>query len=176
LYRIETYQTKDIKTALYKSIIEFDKRNMEPILTAANIPFDESMRKKNFENNDTIIIAFGDNGKIIGYLEYGRHQKNPKNIYIPSIQIKKEFRSGKLVWDLIIKAVRLLRNETFDRITCNVHTMNPAAVSIYKKLGFQIETIPGNDSLLRAYAGYEIFSSSMIEWLERRECKEYIKI
>jgi L-amino acid N-acyltransferase YncA len=172
LYCIKKYQTKTlVNSKLYDSIIAFDRLNMRAILEEVHVEFDETMRKANFNNNDIIYIASNNEKKIIGYLEYGRHKNNPENIYIPSIQIEKEFRRGKLIWDLLYNARIDLLEEDFNKISCNVHKSNKEAINIYRKLGFKIEEIPGNEVLLRVYSGKEILINPIFEWLGNRKSK-----
>ncbi|HEX8287389.1 MAG TPA: hypothetical protein VF556_05305 [Pyrinomonadaceae bacterium] len=51
---------------LAEKIVEFDRRNKQPIFEKAGIEFPEEKRRRGLENNPTFIIAFEPGAQIAG--------------------------------------------------------------------------------------------------------------
>ena len=159
--------------SMIERIIQFDKVNMKEILEAEKLPFDESKRRENFVKNDTLIIVEEDAGEIIGYVEYGPSQNEPDSYYIVSIQIAKDYRNSfTVIANLLYHAKNDLELKGFKKLTCNVHSKNTNAIRMYKKLGFEVCSIPGNDNILRAVVESSIIESRFIKFLENRFCNK----
>ena len=171
IYKVKS---KEIETNLVEKIIEFDKENMKEVLERASLPFDEERRRLNFANDDTLIIIEEDTGEIIAYLEYGVKENSLDSYYIVSLQIRDNYRNSFIIMaNLLFKAKKDLEINGFKKITCNVHIKNKTAVELYKRLGFEICTIPNNDKLLYVYADNSIFESKLVKLLEKHFNKTY---
>ena len=159
-----------LETGLAEQILEFDRENMREILSQAGIDFPEEKRRKGFENNPTVIIAF-ENETIVGYLEYCRNWGDPEQIYFSSLQIDPRHRRGFVLAKLIGKAKEYLMGERFTKIVTGVQKNNHHAVRLYKELGFQIEENPNNEKSYAVTGGKEILNNERILSIMRRLLK-----
>jgi hypothetical protein len=150
-----------IDSGLGERILEFDKKNMGPLLEKAGLEFPEERRRKGSESNPTFIIAF-DNEDILGYLEYLRSWNDPNYIYVGSIQIAETKRNTRLILELIDKFRGLVAGEEFIGFEANVQKANSLAVKMYRKLGFSLEQNPHNDRSWVAKADRKILQESPV--------------
>ena len=157
---------------LPKRIIEFDKQNMAATLEAAGSGFPEGNRLKTFQSDPTIIIAFRAE-RIVGYIEYLRSWNDARYIYISSLQIAREFRSSKLILQLIDKFIAVVQQESFIGFEASVQKVNKTAVELYRKFGFALTQNPRNEGSLVATAGPELLlQSPIIKLLEKWKTQE----
>ena len=161
-----------LDSGLSEQIIEFDKKNMQPVWEKAGIEFPEERRRKGLQNNPTFIIAFEDQA-IAGYLEYSRSWNDPNYIYVGSIQIEPTHRNTRLILKLLDKFRSLVSAEEFVGFETNVQKTNSLAIKMYRKIGFKFEKNPNNDASWLARADKEILKDSPIiplidRWLKKR--------
>lgn len=161
-----------LDSGLSEEIIEFDKKNMQPVWEKAGIEFPEERRRKGLQNNPTFIIAFEDQA-IAGYLEYSRSWNDPNYIYVGSIQIERKHRNTSLILKLLDKFRSLVSEEEFVGFETNVQKTNSLAIKMYRKIGFKFEKNPNNDASWLARADKEILKDSPIiplidRWLKKR--------
>lgn len=150
-----------IDDSLVQRIIDFDRENMQATLDQAGVAFPVENRRKSFQSNPTLIIAFeGDD--IVGYVEYLRSWNDPRYIYIGSFQIQKAYRRTKLILELIDEFIDAVSGEDFLGFETNVQKVNTPAVKMYRKLGFQLQENPRNEASWIATAGPELLSESPI--------------
>lgn len=150
-----------VDDALVQRIIEFDRQNMQLTLDQAGIAFPEENRRRSFQSNPTLIVAFKDDD-IAGYVEYLRSWNDRRYIYIGSFQIHKAYRRTKLILELIDKFVEAVRGEDFLGFETNVQKVNTPAVEMYQKIGFQLRENPRNEASWIAMAGPELLSQSPV--------------
>lgn len=134
---------------------------MQSTLDQAGIAFPEENRRKSFQSNPTLIVAFDDD-EIAGYVEYLRSWNDRRYIYISSFQIRKSHRRTKLILELIDKFVETISGEDFLGFETNVQKVNTTAVEMYRKLGFQLKENPRNEASWIVTAGSELLSQSPI--------------
>ncbi|HJU91654.1 MAG TPA: GNAT family N-acetyltransferase [Pyrinomonadaceae bacterium] len=146
---------------LAERIIDFDRRCMETALDQAGIVFPEGNRRKTFQSNLTLIVAFATD-EIAGYIEYLRSWNDRRYIYISSLQIQQAYRRTKLILALLDKFRESLRGEDFLGFETNVQKVNKSAVEMYRKAGFQLTENPQNEASWIAKAGPELLSQSPI--------------
>jgi ribosomal protein S18 acetylase RimI-like enzyme len=161
-----------VDSGLAEEIIEFDKKNMQPIFEEAGLAFPEEKRRRGLQSDPTFIIAF-DGRAVAGYLEYLRSWNNSSYIYVGSVQIEKEYRNSRLILMLLDKFRDLLAGEDFLGFETNVQKVNAAAVKMYQKIGFRMEQNPRNDASWVARAGKELLKESPVialidKWREKR--------
>ena len=147
---------------LPKRIIEFDKQNMAATLEAAGSVFPEENRLKTFQSNPTLIVAFRGE-EIAGYIEYLRSWNDPRYIYVSSLQIATEFRNSKLLLQLLVKFIDLMRHETFAGFETNVQKVNQPAVKLCRKLGFVLVQNPRNETSWIGRAGPELLQNQKLK-------------
>lgn len=158
MLQIRKMDTEKIKEeGLIDVIIDFERENLHKVLAKADVPFDEERRRKCFEREMVVIMAFNEEQKLVGYLDFGPHQKRPKEIYVYSLQIAEDYRNGLIIYKLLQEVKKELLQRDFDLIRCNVHKTNQLAVNLYRKLGFTLEESSSNPKVYRAYAGRDIF-------------------
>jgi ribosomal protein S18 acetylase RimI-like enzyme len=150
-----------IDSGLGERLIEFDKRNMKPILEKAGLEFPEENKRKALRGNPTFIIAF-DGEAIAGYLEYLRSWNDPDYIYLGSIQIDERYRNTRLILRLLDEFRSLVSVEDFLGFETNVQKANASAVKMYRKIGFTLEENPRNSASWLARAGRELLTDSPI--------------
>jgi ribosomal protein S18 acetylase RimI-like enzyme len=150
-----------IESGLEDEVIEFDRRNMRPILERAGLEFPEEKRRRGLRSGPTFIIAF-DGRTIAGYLEYLRSWNDPRYIYVGSVQIGERYRNARLILTLFEEFRTLLAGEDFLGFETNVQKTNTLAVRMYRKIGFELEENPNNDASWTARAGKELLTDSPI--------------
>lgn len=150
-----------IDDSLVRRIIEFESENMQTTLDQAGLAFPEENRRRSFQSNPTLIVAFKDDD-IVGYVEYLRSWNDRRYIYISSFQIQKTYRRTKLILELIGKFIETVRGEDFLGFETNVQKVNTPAVEMYRKIGFQLQENPRNEASWIATAGPELLSQSPI--------------
>lgn len=147
-----------IDSGFIEQIIEFDKRNMKPILEKAGVDFPEERRRKGM-TSATFIVALGDKD-IAGYIEYSRSWNDPNYIYIDSIQIDKNYRNSKLILKLVERFTFLISSEDFAGFETNVQKANLPAVKMYRKIGFKLEENLRNPASWTARADESLLETS----------------
>jgi ribosomal protein S18 acetylase RimI-like enzyme len=153
--------TQVIDSGLAERIIEFDKKNMQPVFAEAGLEFPEEKRRRGLESDPTFIIAF-DGESIAGYIEYLRSWNDPAYIYVGSIQIERSHRNTRLILMLFDEFRDLVSRENFRGFETNVQKANKVAVRMYQKLGFNLEENPRNTASWVARAGRELLTESPI--------------
>lgn len=156
-----------VDSGLAEQIIEFDKRNMKPVLEKAGMEFPEERRRKGLQSNPTFIVAF-DGEAIAGYLEYLRSWNDPNYIYVGSIQISERHRNTRLILRLLDEFRSLVSGEDFLGFETNVQKANAPAVRMYRKIGFKLEKNPRNEASWVARAGRELLTDSPLIALIKR--------
>jgi len=156
-----------LDTGLAERLLEFDRRNMQPVLAAAGLEFPEAKRRKGLQSNPTFIIAF-DGQAIAGYVEYLRSWRDPNYIYVGALQLAEQYRHTRLILRLLDQFRTLVAAEDFVGFETNVQKVNVRAVKLYRKIGFKLEPNPHNDASWTARAGRELLTDSpIIPLLER---------
>ena len=150
-----------IDSGLGGQIIEFDKKNMKPILDLAGIEFPEEKKRKALDSDPTFIIAF-EGQAIVGYLEYLRSWNDPNYIYVGSIQIDAKYRNTRLILKLFDKFRTSIAEEDFLGFETNVQKANSLAVKMYQKIGFKLEENPNNETSWVARADKDLLKHSPI--------------
>jgi hypothetical protein len=148
-------------SGLAERVIEFDKKNMKPVLEKAGIEFPEEKRRKGLQSDPTFIIAF-DGEDMAGYLEYLRSRNDPNYIYVGSIQIAEKNRNTGLILELIDKFRGLVAAEDFVGFETNVQKANLPAMKMYQEIGFKLEENPRNEASWVARADRRILEDSPI--------------
>lgn len=161
MIEIKVFSGSPVDDWLAKRIIEFDRENMLSTLDQAGVVFPEENRRKGFQSNPTLIIAF-EGDEIVGYIEYLRSWNDRRYIYISSFQIQKGHRRTRLILELIDKFVESVSGEDFLGFETNVQKVNRPAVEMYRKIGFQLTENPRNQASWIATAGPELLSQSPI--------------
>lgn len=169
MYKLRVLDTKMVlDEGLMDVIIAFDKENMTEILQRSGTSFDEEVRRSNFTHEEVFILAFTEDNKLAGYLEYGPCREKGEEIYITSMQIDRRYRQSLLISQILLQAKRDLMRRSFTKLACNVHKENMDAASIYKKLGFEVQQIAGNDKIYSISAGRDILENRLIKRLADR--------
>ncbi|SDQ56706.1 GNAT family N-acetyltransferase [Virgibacillus salinus] len=116
---------------------------------------------KNAENS-TILVAEKDN-ELVGYLIVigGNAQRNKHSAYIV-IGILKGYRGKGIGKQLINKLEQWAVNQNVSRLELTVVTKNEGALSLYKKLGFEIEGTKRNSLLLNDEFVDEYYMSKLL--------------
>lgn len=161
---------------LVEQIIEFDKRNMRHVWERAGMEYPEENRCKGLQSDPTFVIAF-DGPLIAGYVEYLRSWRDPRYIYIGSLQIDARHRRTGLILRLLDEFRTLVAREDFLGFETSVQKANTWAVELYRRLGFRLEPNPHNELSWLAKAGRELLDDSPIvplldRWRERRARRE----
>ena len=160
-----------IDCGLAEEIIEFDRKNMRPVLEAAGLEFPEEKRRRGLQSGPTFIIAF-EGRAVAGYLEYLRSWNDPAYVYVGSIQIGKKYRNARLILMLFDEFRVLMAGEEFLGFETSVQKANTVAARMYQKIGFKLEENPGNEASWVARAGKELLTDSPVvklidRWRER---------
>jgi ribosomal protein S18 acetylase RimI-like enzyme len=168
MINIRTYNSDYLyEQHLDDQIIEFDKKNMGPFLAAWNIPFSEKKRRKGLAGNATFHIAFNENHRIIGYLQYGPHWDDKDAIYISSVQVAPSHRNTSLFTQLVVTAFDNLAGKPFSRLVTNVQKHNKIAIGLYRKLGFTIDEANASETSFPVYAEPSMLDTERLRTLKR---------
>ncbi|WP_174615474.1 GNAT family N-acetyltransferase [Virgibacillus ihumii] len=92
------------------------------------------------KDNSTILVAEKDNKDLVGFLMSvgGNAKRNKHSSYIV-MGILKEYRGKGIGTKLFEELERWALNHNIHRLELTVVTRNEAALSLYKKMGFEIE-------------------------------------
>jgi ribosomal protein S18 acetylase RimI-like enzyme len=150
-----------IASGLAERIVELDRRNMQPVMEAAGIPFPEEKRRRGLEGGATLIVA-SDGGVLAGYLQFQPSWRDPERIYIASIQVEPRHRGGRLMLRLLAELRRLLELRHFSGFETGVQKANTAAVEMYRKIGFSLQENPENHASWIALADHDLLTRSPI--------------
>ena len=165
---IQTYDSHYLHDQrLDDQIIEFDKKNMKPILAARNMPFLETKRRKGLEGSATFHIAFDEEHRIVGYLQYGPHWNEKDAIYISSVQVAPSLRNTSLFIRLVVTAFEDLAGRSFSRLVSNVQKHNKIAIGIYRKLGFTIDELNASETSFPVHADPSILKNERLRKLKK---------
>ena len=169
MLQIRTYNSDELSARqLDDQIVEFDKENMAPILAAKNMAFPEEKRRKGLENNATFHIAFDEEERIVGYLQYGPDWNDKNAIYISSVQVAPSLRNTSLFARLVLTASEDLAGKSFSRLVTNVQRHNKIAIELYRRLGFTIDKANASETSFPVYADRSVLESELIRRLNRR--------
>ncbi|UJL46145.1 GNAT family N-acetyltransferase [Virgibacillus sp. NKC19-16] len=90
--------------------------------------------------NSTIFVAENDNNELVGYLlVIGGNAKRNKHAAYIVIGISKDYRGQGIGKRLFKDLEQWASNHNIHRLELTVVTRNEAGVSLYKKIGFEIE-------------------------------------
>nr|WP_275577712.1 GNAT family N-acetyltransferase [Virgibacillus halotolerans] len=92
------------------------------------------------KENSTILVAEKDNNKLVGFLMAvgGNAKRNKHSAYIV-IGILKDYRGKGIGTNLFEGLEQWAFNHNIHRLELTVVTRNKAGLSLYKKMGFEIE-------------------------------------
>lgn len=92
------------------------------------------------KENSTILVAEKDNNKLVGFLMAvgGNAKRNKHSAYIV-IGILKDYRGKGIGTNLFEGLKKWAFNHNIHRLELTVVTRNKAGLSLYKKMGFEIE-------------------------------------
>jgi len=131
-------------------ILLLDQENMKPVFEKLGQEIPIERRKAAFDSPGIIIIVTDDAGILAGYLEYGPGWDDPKEIYLSSIQIAKKYQNGMLLLLLMRKAMRDGNFFCGQTIKTHVQKSNETAISLYKRLGFDVDESSDRNGTLMA--------------------------
>lgn len=108
-----------------------------------NVQVDQQLKMiKGIEQkeNSTILVAESDGNKLVGFLmAFGGNAKRNKHSAYIVMGILKEYRGKGIGTMLFEKLEKWAFKQSIHRLELTVVTRNIAAISLYKKVGFEIE-------------------------------------
>lgn len=99
----------------------------------------EEYVNKIIENAELVLES--NNEEICGLVVLYCNDKQSNRAYIPLCGVNKEFRGKGIAKSLMEKAILIVKKAGYH--TLAIHSNNPIAINLYKKLGFKI--IEGNE-------------------------------
>lgn len=97
------------------------------------------------ESNSTVLVAEQEGGQLVGYLAViGGDTRRTKHSAYLVIGILKEYTGRGIGTKLFQRLEEWAITHNILRLELTVVTQNEAGVSLYKKMGFEIEGIKGN--------------------------------
>jgi len=105
-------------------------------------PTDKILRKEfneSISSDKNLILFAKENKEMIGYIQCN-YTKNPysKLGYIDDLFVLKKFRRKGIATKLIVEFTKILKKKGYKKLQMSVNTRNTNAISLYKKLGFEI--------------------------------------
>jgi hypothetical protein len=98
-------------------IVQLDKQNMVTILEAAGMAFPEGRRRGTLADPSEVVIVVIARQQLQGYVSYCRDARDPRDIYIDSIQLDADYRDLYSLPILVVECAKALRAESFRRLT-----------------------------------------------------------
>jgi len=99
-----------------------------------------------------VIIRYGKfitaelhSGEIIGVCEIIKEWKEDRAAFIHSFYIKEKYRNQGVGRDLLVYAIKILRNEDFESVELTVDLENKPAVNLYENFGFELKEFRPNE-------------------------------
>src|SRR5215210_2665486 len=124
MLEVRTYRGPEVFDAgLVERIVEFDKRNMRRVWERAGMEYPEENRRKGLEGGPTFVIAF-DGAEIAGYVEHLRSWRDPRYIYVGSLQVAEGRRGTGLILRLLDEFRNLVAAEDFLGFETSVQKAN----------------------------------------------------
>lgn len=120
----------------------------------------EQMEK---ESNSTIFVVEKEDGKLVGYLIAigGNVRRNKHNAYLV-IGLLQEYRRIGIGTKLFQRLEEWAKTHNILRLELTVVTQNVAGVSLYKKMGFEIEGTKRNSLLINDTFFNEYYMSKLV--------------
>ncbi|MGX2959648.1 N-acetyltransferase family protein [Peribacillus sp. JNUCC 23] len=115
------------------------------------------------EAKSTILVAEQDGGKLVGYLIAigGNARRNKHSVYLV-IGILKEYRGRGIGTKLFQKIEEWAITHNILRLELTVVTQNEVGVSLYKKMGFEIEGTKRNSLMIEDTLFNEYYMSKLL--------------
>jgi ribosomal protein S18 acetylase RimI-like enzyme len=162
MFEVRVLKGREVFDAgLVEQIVEFDRRNMRHVWERAGMEYPEENRRKSLQSDPTFVIAF-DGSEIAGYVEYLRSWRDPRYIYVGSLQIEERHRHSSLILRLLDEFRTLVAGEEFLGFETSVQKANTSAAGLYRRLGFRLEPNPRNELSWLARAGRELLTDSPV--------------
>src|SRR5215212_3389107 len=162
MFEVRVLKGREVFDAgLVEQVVEFDRRNMRHVWERAGMGYPEENRRKGLQSDPTFVIAF-EGSEIAGYVEYLRSWRDPRYIYVGSLQVDGRHRHSTLILRLLDEFRTLAAGEEFLGFETSVQKANTPAVELYRRLGFRLEPNPRNELSWLAQAGRELLTDSPV--------------
>ncbi|MEJ2762966.1 GNAT family N-acetyltransferase [Photobacterium sp. MCCC 1A19761] len=121
------------------AVVELDRINMAPIIAESGGAFSVSRRRnkliEELESGSVILTQYL-HDKLAGYIQYIPREAG--DVYILSIQIHPEYRSGLVLKKLLKSAAIDLLQRQPKSLTSSVHRNNGPSIALHTRLGFLV--------------------------------------
>ncbi|PRS26181.1 GNAT family N-acetyltransferase [Bacillus sp. RJGP41] len=115
------------------------------------------------ESNSTVLVAEQEGGQLVGYLAViGGDTRRTKHSAYLVIGILKEYTGRGIGTKLFQRLEEWAITHNILRLELTVVTQNEAGVSLYKKMGFEIEGIKGNSLMIDDTLFDQYFMSKLL--------------
>ena len=148
--------TKQIEESSQYMLMEAEERKIDSEQQAKKI---EALKKS---ENSTILVAEKEN-QLVGFLAAigGSAKRNKHSVYIV-VGIVDCYRGQGIGTMLFMELERWAKEHSIHRLELTVVTQNEAALSLYKKQGFEVEGLKRNALLIAGEYVDEYYMSKLI--------------
>lgn len=102
--------------------------------------------------NARLFVSYSDDGRIKGLVAIYANDFTRRYAYVPLVAVSPECRSQGVAKALVYMAVAYVKDLGRDNIqTVGIHTSNPIALALYRKLGFRMVSENGNREYLELH-------------------------
>jgi hypothetical protein len=150
------------------SVVELDRANMGAILCSSGLPFPEAERRARLSDASTELAVVRAGERMVAYVELAPDSRRPQGVYVASLQIAPERRSGLALAHLLGRAALLLRERQPSSIRAQAQRVNSRAFELMGKLGFRVVDAASSATTLEAVASSAILESPVVTRLIRR--------
>ena len=150
-----------------EKILALDRENMSPVLERAGLEFPEETRRQGLMDASTVEIVLLDDGKLAGYVEFCKDWSCDRDIYLGSIQLRRQYRGGWAFAILLVECAKALETRNFCRLRAGVQKNNRTIVELYRKLGFKLSERPGSRASLDVTGSRDLLHTERLHRLEK---------
>ena len=100
--------------------------------------YQDNYLEKFVANKGDVIFVAEENKNIVGFISVEQHFESENFIYFDDFCVTKNYRNRSIGKSLIFEALNYALKNNFDTIYLHVEKSNKKAISLYKKLCFEI--------------------------------------
>jgi ribosomal protein S18 acetylase RimI-like enzyme len=154
-------------------ILELDRENLSALYARTGEEFPEGRVRAGLRNPATAVVLLLDGDALVGYAQFADDLIHEGDVHFGSLQLCRRYRVGRALAILIVESARVLRARPFTHLRAGVLKENARAVSLYRRLGFELRARPDYSTRWRAVGRRALLDSELLRSLERAVAGKY---